>query len=90
MNNNFKNTVMCTLHDFLRSKVRFIHTSTVTGSDSCSQKKMRVLLVYILLCFCFDQVMVSNISMFNLSSVSDYTYIHFFAFAKSTLIAQLI
>ena len=25
-------------HDFLSSKVRFIHTSTVTGSDSCSGK----------------------------------------------------
>ena len=32
------NTVMCTLHDFLSSKVRFIHTSTVTGSHSCSEK----------------------------------------------------
>ena len=29
---------MCTLHDFLNSKVRFIHASTVTGSDSCSGK----------------------------------------------------
>ena len=34
----FKNTVMCTLHDFHSSKVRFIHTSTVTGSNSCSEK----------------------------------------------------
>ena len=31
-------TVMCTLHDFLSSKVRFIDTSTVTGSHSCSGK----------------------------------------------------
>ena len=30
---------MCTLHDFLSSKVRFIHTSTVTGSHSCSGEK---------------------------------------------------
>ena len=29
---------MCTLHDFLSSKVRFIHTSTVTGSESCFGK----------------------------------------------------
>ena len=29
---------MCTLHDFLSSKVRFIHRSTVTGSHSCSGK----------------------------------------------------
>ena len=29
---------MCTLHDFLSSKVRFIYTSTVTGSHSCSRK----------------------------------------------------
>ena len=27
------------LHDFLSSQVRFIHTSTVAGSDSCSGKK---------------------------------------------------
>ena len=31
-------TPSCTLHDFLSSKVRFIHTSIVTGSDSCSIK----------------------------------------------------
>ena len=30
---------MCTLHDFLSYKIRFIHTSTVTGSHSCSRKK---------------------------------------------------
>ena len=31
---------MCSLHDFLSSKIRFIHTSTyVTGSHSCSGKK---------------------------------------------------
>ena len=31
-------TLSCvtSLHDFLTSKVRFIHTSTVTGSDSYS------------------------------------------------------
>ena len=34
----FQNTVMSTLHDFLSSKVRFIHTITVTGSDYCSGK----------------------------------------------------
>ena len=38
MNNKLK-TLMCTLHDYLSSKVRFIHTSTVTGSDSCSGQK---------------------------------------------------
>ena len=42
------NIVMCTLHDFLCSKVRFIHTSTVTGSHSCSGKKLRVRIAYIL------------------------------------------
>ena len=40
---------MCTLHDFLGSKVRFIHKSTVTRSHSCYEKKTtrtpRVLLV---------------------------------------------
>ena len=34
----FRNTVRCTLHDFLSSKVGFIHTSTVTRSHSCSEK----------------------------------------------------
>ena len=31
-------TVMCTLHDFLGSKVRFIHTSTVIRQHSCPGK----------------------------------------------------
>ena len=35
----FQNLVMCGLHDFFTSKVSFIHTSTVTESDSCSEKK---------------------------------------------------
>ena len=45
------NTVMCTLNDFLGITVRFIHTSTVTGSDSFSRKKkkLRVRFAYILL-----------------------------------------
>ena len=32
-------TLSCvyTIHDFLSSKVRFIHTSTATGSHSCSE-----------------------------------------------------
>ena len=42
------NTVMYTLHDFFSSKVRFIHTSTVTRSHSCYGKKLRVRLAYIL------------------------------------------
>ena len=29
VDNNLKK--MCTLHDFISSKIRFIHTSTVTG-----------------------------------------------------------
>ena len=33
------NTVMCTLHDFFSSKVKFIYTSTVTRSHSCYGKK---------------------------------------------------
>ena len=43
-------TVMCTLHDILSNKIRFIHTSTVTGSQYCSGKTTRmprVHLVYI-------------------------------------------
>ena len=43
-------TLPC-VYDFLGSQVRFIHTSTVTGSDSCPGKKLRVLLAYILLSF---------------------------------------
>ena len=39
---------MCTLHDFLSSKSRLIHTSTDTGLLSCSGKKLRVRLAYIL------------------------------------------
>ena len=39
INNNFRNTGMCTPHDFLSGKVRFKHTSTVTKSHSCSEKK---------------------------------------------------
>ena len=47
------NTVMCTLHDFHCSKARFIHRSTVIGSPSCSGKKLRVSLAYILLTVIF-------------------------------------
>ena len=32
------NTIMCTLHDFFSSKVKFIYTSTVTRSHSCYGK----------------------------------------------------
>ena len=42
------NTVMCAIHDFFSSKVRFIYTSTVTGLHSCSRKKLHVRLAYIL------------------------------------------
>ena len=38
MSCNFKHCHMCTLHDFYCSKARFIYTSTVTGSLSCSGK----------------------------------------------------
>ena len=38
-------STLVTLHDFLSSKVRFTDTSTVTGSHSCSEKKLRVRLV---------------------------------------------
>ena len=34
-----EDTLMCTLHGFLSNSVRFIHTSTVTGSYCCSEKK---------------------------------------------------
>ena len=41
-------TLSCVqLHDFLSSKVRFIHTSTVTGSHSCSGKTMRTSRVHL-------------------------------------------
>ena len=40
--------LMFTPYNFLSSKVRFIHTSTVIGSHSSSGKKLRVRLAYIL------------------------------------------
>ena len=43
---------MCTLHNFHRSKARFTHTSTVTGSHSSFGNKIRVRLAYILLNNC--------------------------------------
>ena len=42
----FQNTVMCILHDFLSSKVRFIHTSIVTGPDSGLENITRTLRVH--------------------------------------------
>ena len=42
-----RKTAMCTLHDFLSSKVRYMHTSTVTKSHSCSEN-LRVRRVCIL------------------------------------------
>ena len=49
MSNNFQHS-MCTLHNFSSNKAtsRFSHTSTVTGLHSCSGKKIRVRLAYIL------------------------------------------
>ena len=41
-------TLMCTLHDFLSSKVRFIHTSTATRLEIRLWKKLRTRLAYIL------------------------------------------
>ena len=41
MNSNFRNAVMCTLHDFLSGKVRFMHTSTTTRSESCPEQTTR-------------------------------------------------
>ena len=60
MNNNFK-PLIGTVHDFLGSKGRFIHTSTVTGSDSCYGKNYaypRVHLVVIIKVVDVDVVMV--------------------------------
>ena len=48
MNYNF-NTIICTLHDFHSSKVRFIDTSTVTGSHSCSERTTRTPRVHLVL-----------------------------------------
>ena len=60
---------MCTLHDILSSKIRFIDTSTVTGSDSYSRKKLRVRLAYILitvtLVINFNVLNVVNSSIIN-------------------------
>ena len=40
---------MCTLHDFLSSKIRFIHTSTVTESHSSSGKTTRTPRVHLVI-----------------------------------------
>ena len=48
MSNNFEHCHVYTT-DFLSSKIKFIHTSTVTRSHSCYGKKLRVRLAYILL-----------------------------------------
>ena len=42
----FQNTVMCTLCDFLSGKVRFMHTSTVTRSRFNSEKTTRTSCYY--------------------------------------------
>ena len=34
----FRNTCMCILHDFLSGKVRFVHTSTIIKAHSCSEQ----------------------------------------------------
>ena len=39
----------CTLHDFLCSKVKFIHTCTHTRSHSCSGKNTRTFRVHLVL-----------------------------------------
>ena len=46
---HFQKAVMCTLHDFHSSKIRFIYTSTVTGSDSCSGKTTRTPRVHLVI-----------------------------------------
>ena len=46
MSNNL-NTLMCTLHNFFSNKDRFIHTSTVTISHSCSGKNTRTSCVHL-------------------------------------------
>ena len=67
---------MCTLHDYLSSKVRFIQTSTVTGSDSCSGKKLRVGLAYILFYMHSQYVGVCNdLQSRNLVNPKKYKYI---------------
>ena len=50
ISNNFEHCHAYTT-GFLSSKVKFIHTSTVTRSHSCYGKKLRVRLPYILLIF---------------------------------------
>ena len=38
LSTTISNAVVCTLHNFLWSKARFMHTNTVTGSHSCADK----------------------------------------------------
>ena len=43
--------ILCTLQDFLSSKVRFIHTSTVTRLHSCTEKNTRALRIHLVTYF---------------------------------------
>ena len=45
----FRDTVMCILRDFLSGKVRFMHTSTVTRSYFSSKKTKRTTPVHLVL-----------------------------------------
>ena len=56
---------ICTQHDFLCSKVRFIHTSTVTELHSCSEKNTRTPRVH----FVDNDI---NFIVFTILLVNDY------------------
>ena len=78
MNNNFEHChvlLLATPHDFLTSKVRFILTSTVTGSHSCSGKNLRVRLAYILLNMYYKHYGILMTPFLNLAIAMYYLYV---------------
>ena len=53
---------MCTLHDFLCSKIRYIQASTVNGLHSCSGKNtMRTPCVHLVLQFSITYIFIDNV-----------------------------
>ena len=68
------NTVMCTLHDFLSSKVRFTDTSTVTGSHSCSEKNYAY--ASCTSCFCIGRIYSWSKNSTKMNNINYITLIH--------------
>ena len=66
---------ICTLRDFLCSKVRFIHTSTVTGSHSARKKTTRTPRINVVLP-CFEHVCCINMYAFSFFDMLYFSKYH--------------